>query len=651
MNTLVVKENEILFSRPGEMISISAVGEGCIRFRSSANGSISDENWNLMPQKAPSSITETKTGAAMTSGDLCFSIDLSGKVTVYKNGNIILEEYRTQPWDPEYRHYLNKGSRLWRAQVTFKPKPNEHLFGLGHGANGVFDMKGCSVELENLNGRCSIPFLYSSLGYGFLWNNPSVGTCNCCNNKTEWIASCTQQIDYVVISGSPKETVSKLADLTGHAPVLPHWASGFWQSRMRYESQEQLLEVARSYVERKIPLSCIIIDYFHWTEHGDYQFDPKYWPDPKAMADELHQMGIKLMVSVWPSINANSENYREMNARNLLTRTTRGRNIIHEFLGANTYIDTMNPETRTFVWEKLKKNYIDQGVDSFWFDAAEPEFFPGQWDNLIFCKGNGDEVALLYPYYYAQMIHDGMKSIGKADESVTLTRAAWIGSQKYGTAVWSGDIPSTFESLSDQIKSGLNMAMCGIPWWNTDIGGFYGGDIQSDEFKELIVRWFQYGVFCPIMRLHGVRNRIAPPTPGIREPSGGPNELWSFGEENYEILKELVQLRERLRPYIESHMQEAAEKGYPLMRPMFFEYPEDEHCYRTGEQYMFGSSILFAPIAARGQTEKEVYLPKGKWVHTSTRQIYDGGCTVKIHADLRDFVAFTKLGDPVIEAF
>ncbi len=651
MDTSILKENEILFSRPGEVISVTAVGEGCIRFRASANGHISDEDWNLMPQAAEASVVETEDGVTLTTGDLSLTIDPKGKVTVTKKGKCILEEHRAQPWDWEYRHYHNIGSQLWKARVCFKPNPGEHLYGLGHGPNGVFDMKGCSVELENLNTRCSIPFLYSSLGYGFLWNNPSVGTCNCCNNKTEWIASCTRQIDYVILSGDPKEVATKLADLTGHSPMLPHWASGFWQSRMRYESQEQLMEVARSYVERGIPLSCIIVDYFHWTEHGDYRFDPQYWPDPKAMADELHEMGIKLMVSVWPTINEQSENYAEMNRRNLLTRTTRGRNIVHEFMGANTYIDTTNPETRAFVWEKLRKNYIEHGVDNFWFDAAEPEYFPSQWDNLIFSKGNGDEVGLLYPYYYAQMVHDGMKSIGKADETVTLTRAAWLGSQRYATAVWSGDIPSTFESLSEQIKSGLNMAVCGIPWWNTDIGGFLNGDIQSDYFRELIVRWFQYGVFSPIMRLHGVRNRIAPPTPGIKEPTGGPNELWSFGEENYEILKELVLLRERLRPYIEQHMQEAADKGYPIMRPMFFEYPEDENCYLTGEQYMFGSGILFAPISGQGQTEKEVYLPAGKWVHTKTRQVYDGDRTVTIHAEVRDFVAFTKLGDPVIDLF
>jgi len=207
-------------------------------------------------------------------------------------------------------------------------------------------------------------------------------------------------------------------------------------------------------------------------------------------------------------------------------------------------------------------------VDALWFDEAEPEIHPEQFDNLIWHAGRADKVALLYPYYYSKLAYDGFKSLGRED-IVTLTRCAYLGSQKFASLVWSGDIPSTFESLSYQVKAGLNMAMCGIPWWNTDIGGFYGADIESDYFKELIVRWFQFGVFSPVMRLHGSRIKHGERSQ-IIEPSGDPNELWSFGEENFEILKELVLFREKLRPYIGEQMKSASEKGYPVMRPMFF---------------------------------------------------------------------------------
>ena len=297
-----------------------------------------------------------------------------------------------------------------------------------------------------------------------------------------------------------------------------------------------------------------------------------------------------------------------------------------------------------FVFSKLRQNYLDNGVDGLWFDEAEPEIHPEHFDNLLFYIGRGDEYGLMYPYYYAQMAYDGFTEMGKVP--VTLTRAAYLGSQRFGALVWSGDIYSSFESLAEQVKAGLNMSVCGIPWWNTDIGGFWGADTQSEEFRELIVRWFQFGVFSPVMRVHGNRNRHGEKKRDVKEPSGDPNEIWSFGERNFGILKELVLLRERLRPYIET----ASEKGYPVMRPMFFEFPGDETYYSLGEQYMFGDDILFAPVVNKGQTEKEVYLPEGKWILTKTKESYlPGWHTIKTEID--EFTAFVREGAEVIECF
>jgi len=456
-------------------------------------------------------------------------------------------------------------------------------------------------------------------------------------------------MDFVVIAGTPKEACTTLADLTGYAPKMPEWATGFWQCRLRYETQEELLAVARKYKELGIPLSVIIADYFHWTEQGDYKFDPKYWPDVKAMTDELHSMNTRLVVSTWPTINNNSENYWYMRSNNMLMRTARGPDRVFDFYGWQNEIDVTNPATRDYVWRKLKENYIDNGVDALWFDEAEPEIHPEHFDNLIWYKGRGDMVALLYPYYYSKMAYDGFRSIGR-DDIITLTRCAYLGSQKFGSLVWSGDIESTFESLECQVKAGLNIAMCGIPWWNTDIGGFYGADITSDYFKELIVRWFQYGLFSPVMRLHGSRIRHFEPTAGLLEPSGDPNEIWSFGEKNFEILKNLIFIREKLRPYIQKQTDTASEKGYPVMRPMFFEYPDDEVCYTLGTQYMFGDDIIFAPIVEQGQTVKTVYIPDGEWILTKDKKIYTKG-TYEITAEIDEFIAFVRNGSDVIDCF
>ena len=635
-----VSKNEIQFIRNGEVVRLSACGENCIRFQATANRAISEQNWTLTPQNQNAKAYIENDCAVLETGKLKAVLQTDGKATYYSNGRKILEEKYELTFNQGIRNYRNNVSGKWRARVTFCPNDNEHFYGLGHEPTGCFDLKGCSVDLRHLNTKCSIPFVYSSLGYGFLWNLPSTGQCELTRNHTRWTSDSTEQIDYVVIAGNPREVSNMLADLTGHAPVMPHWASGFWQSRLRYETQDEVLSVAQKYKELGIPLSVIVIDYFHWTEQGDYKFDPEYWQDPKTMSEKLHEMGVKLMVSMWPTINEKSENYKTMLDGNMLIRTAQGSNKVFDFYGPQAEIDPTNPDTRKFVWQKLKENYIDNGVDCLWFDEAEPEIHPEHFDNIILSLGRGDEVGLIYPYYYAKLAYDGFKSMAR-DDIVTLSRCAYIGAQKFGTLVWSGDIPSTFESLSAQVKSGLNMSMCGIPWWTTDIGGFYGGDIKSDYFRELIVRWFQYGVFCPVTRLHGSRNGHDR-TRDIIEPTGGENELWSFGEDVFEILKGLVMLRERLRPYVEKHMKIAAEYGVPVMRPMFYDYPDDEICYTLGEQYMFGDDILFAPITHQGQTEKNVYLPKGQWIRTTDKTEHTGGRTVKCRAEINEFIAFVR---------
>ena len=644
-----LKDNKIYMTRAGEAVCISACGKNSIRFQAAPSGKLIEQNWTLMPQEVPAKVWEEEDKAVLETGTMRAELTHDGKLTYFRDGKQILREQPEMTFNSGIRNYRNKGSHLWTARISFEANENEHFYGLGHEPTDCFDLKGCTYDLRHLNAKCSMPYVYSTLGYGFLWNQPSTGRCELACNRTRWTSDSTRQVDYVVIGGSPREVAGTLADLTGHAPMMPDWATGFWQCKLRYETQEQVLSVARRYKELGIPLSVIVIDYFHWTEQGDYRYDPKYWPDPRAMADELHKMGIRLMVSMWPTINEKSENYQTMLDNNMLIRTVSGSNRVFDFYGPQAEIDPTNPETRKYVWQRLKENYVDNGVDLLWFDEAEPEIHPEHFDNLILSLGNGDEVGLIYPYYYAQLVYDGMKEMGR-DDIVTLSRCAYIGAQKFGTLVWSGDIPSTFESLRKQVKSGLNMAMCGIPWWTTDIGGFYGGDIESDEFRELIVRWFQYGVFCPVFRLHGSRNGHDR-TRDIIEPSGGDNELWSFGDRDYEILRDLVFLRERLRPYIHDQMAIASKDGVPVMRPLIFDWPEDETCTSIGDEFLFGDDILFAPIVNRGETSRRVYLPAGEWVFARDGKEYAGGQWITCTAELNEFIAFVKKGASVLSAF
>lgn len=648
MENVKINGNEILFQRAGELVRITPCGNNAIRFQGFPDCSIIDENYTLMPQNVDCEIVREERSITMVQGKTKVVLKSNGKVTFYHNDNIILEEQPELTFHNGYRNYLNRHSGIWSCRVTFEANENEHFYGLGHSMNNPFDLKGGVYDIINTNANCVIPYVYSSLGYGFIWNNPSIGTVELANNRTRWKTDSAKFIDYVVIGGTPKEVTQTLADLTGHSPEMPDWAMGFWQCRLRYETQEKLLEVARRYKKENIPLSVIIADYFHWTEQGDYKFDTKYWPDVKAMTDELHNMGTKLVVSMWPTINENSENYQAMKNANMLIRTTRGSDRVFNFYGWQAEIDVTNSETREFVWSKLKQNYLDKGVDALWFDEAEPEIHPEQFDNILLKKGRGDVVGLLYPYYYVKMAYDGFKSMGR-DDIITLTRCAYLGSQKYGALVWSGDIESTFESLKCQVHAGMNMAMCGMPWWNTDVGGFYGGDTTSEYFRELIVRWFQFGVFSPVLRIHGNRERHGEKS-NLKEPSGDPNEIWSFGDENFETLKDLVTLRENLRPYIKENMLIASEKGYPIIRPMFFEYPDDEICYSLDQQYMFGDDIIFAPIVNQGQKVKKFYIPNGKWTLTMNGKEYEKGWH-EVNVGKKDFVALVRENSTVIEAF
>lgn len=658
MPRIKILENSIIFERRDELTLIEPYGINCLRYRSTRNIKLSDENWTLLPPatKDQCVIEGDEKCATLTNGDISVTLTAGGgwvgsSLTYYRKGKKILGTH--DEGDPVTR-FTHLSGNSYQVKAIFDSNPEEHIYGLGQEQEDQFDRKGCSCNLVHYNTKSTLPVIYSSLGYGFFWNNPSPGRCETTLNHTVWCSDNAYQIDYLIYVGNtPADVMKTYCDLTGYAPKFSPWAAGFWQCKLRYESQEDLLEVAREYHHRGIPLAAIVIDYFHWTEQGEWKFDPTYWPDPKAMCDELKTLGVEPVVSIWPTINPNSENYHLMNDENMLVRTENGQYGTFDFYGQQTFIDPTNPKTGPYVWSKVKENYYNYGIKTYWLDEAEPEVHPQQFNNLRFYIGNGAQTALLYPYYYSKIFYDGLKSEGE-EEIISLTRAAYPGSQKFGAIVWNGDIKSTFEALRQSVTSGLSMSMCGIPWWNSDIGGFHSGDIESDYFRELIVRWFQFGLFSPVMRLHGVRNRMTNQVdrhPGVKERSGGDNEIWSFGEQNYPILKALIDLRERLKPYILKYMDLASESGAPIMRPMFFDYYEDAICYTLEDQYMFGEDILFAPIFVQGMTERSVYLPKGSWINVNDKKHYEGEQFVSAKAEIDQFIAFVKSDSEVLNIF
>ncbi len=646
-----------------ELLLIEPWGKNSLRVRATQRHEfIADDNSALLaPAETDAQITINGNAAVITNGKITCEVTGSGLLR-FKNqdGKVLLEEY--QRIRDMFGGTVEFASALEIQSRTFQPKagmdnykliarfePNdEKLYGMGQYQQDILDVKGCVIELAHRNSQASVPFVLSDKGYGMLWNNPAIGHVTFGKNVTEWVAESTKQMDYWITAGdTPAEIEEAYADATGKVPMMPEYGLGFWQCKLRYQTQDEILEVAREYHKRGIPVDVIVADYFHWPHQGDWKFDKDYWPDQAGMVKELKEMGMELMVSIWPTVDAESENYEEMAELGYLTRSDHGKRIGQ--LGDACFIDVTNPDAREYVWGKMKKNYYEDGIKVFWLDEAEPEFTDYEFDHYRYFLGSDLEVGNLYPKYYARMAYEGQEAEGQ-ENIVNLLRCAWAGSQKYGALVWSGDIDSSFKSLRNQLAAGLNMGIAGIPWWTTDIGGFHGGNIYDKKFHEVFTRWFEFGAFCPVMRLHGCREPFKAPlgtTGGGKHVSGAENEIWTYGEEIYEICKKYIELRERMRPYTRSLMAAAHEKGSPIMRPLFYDFPADKKAWEVTDQYMYGPDVLVAPILYEEVREREVYLPEGQWKNINDGTVYEGGQTIVAPAPFEAIPVFVKVGAEV----
>ena len=652
--------NRIIFHYDAEELWIEPWGENAVRIRATKNAHMPEENWALLPQKNTTcEISFNENGASLTNGKVKVCITSGGKITIYnQKGELLLEEYwrnRRDLLDPkcsaievEAREFCpNIGGDYHLTMRLQSVDKNEKIYGMGQYQQPYLNLKGTDLELAHRNSQSSVPFALSSLGYGLLWNNPGVGRVVFGNNIISYESYATKVLDYWFVAGdTPAQIEEAYAKATGTVPMMPEYGLGFWQCKLRYQTQEELLEVAREYKRRNLPLDLIVIDFFHWPKQGDWKFDPVYWPDPDEMIRELNEMNVKLMVSIWPTVDRESENYEEMLEKGYLIRTERGFRTGLNFEGATIHYDATNPGARKYLWEKAKKNYYDKGIRIFWLDEAEPEYTAYDFDNYRYYLGTDLEIGNIYPVEYAKTFYEGMESEGQ-ENIVNLLRCAWAGSQKYGALVWSGDIASSFESMKNQLAAGLNIGLAGIPWWTTDIGGFHGGDPNDPAFRELFVRWFQWGAFCPVMRLHGDREPRQPQygtTGGAHCCSGAANEVWSYGDEVYDICVKYMNIREQMRDYTRSLMEEAHEKGTPVMRTLFYEFPEDKECWEVEDEYMYGNKFLVAPILAAGVKKRRVYLPAGaQWRDCESNKLYDGGQYINVEVTLENMPVFQKV--------
>ena len=510
----------------------------------------------------------------------------------------------------------------------------EAFYGLGQHQAGVWNYRGESVDISQDNSNIAVPFLVSSNGYGIFWNNDSRSRFN--NRFANYLyvsSEVADVIDYYFFYGPDLDKViAAYRELTGQAPLFGKWAYGFWQCKNRYKSQAEILGVASKYRELHIPADNIVQDWFWWNKMGEPVFNKNY-ADPKAMIEDLHQNHFHIMFSFWPSFDPGSPVYEDMDKRGYFIDRT----IVGGFhpLG-NALYDAFNPEARKYYWELIDKSLFQIGADAWWLDTDEPETEHRETSILVTNKvalGNGARYAAMYPLMTTMAVYEGQRAASDQKRVFILSRSAFAGIQRNAVTAWSGDVESNWVSFARQIPAGLNFELSGIPYWTTDIGGFILGHPDDPAYRELFIRWFEYGTFCPIFRLHGTR---APDT----------NELWSYGPEAQTILTSYDRLRYRLMPYIYSVAWKTTSEGYTPMRPLAMDFRTDVRAQNIGDQFFFGPAILVNPVTEPGATTRHLYLPKAKWFDFWTGRTTEGGA-IDAAAPLERMPLYVRAGSIV----
>ena len=410
------------------------------------------------------------------------------------------------------------------------------------------------------------------------------------------------------------------------------WAYGFWQCKNRYRSQEEILGIARKYRELHIPADNIVQDWFWWNRKGEHIFNKNY-PDPKGMVDQLHKDNFHLMISVWPFFEPGSAVYDEMDKRGWFVDKFKFAKPPYHTDAMAVY-DATDPEARKYYWQLMDKALFNIGIDAWWLDTTEPET-EGQEENILLhhklAIGSGDRYVNIYPLMTTGAVYDGQRSASDKKRVFILSRSAFAGDQRYGVTAWSGDINSDFLTFARQIPAGLNFALSGLPYWTTDIGGFVSGDPDDPGYRELFVRWFQFGTFNPILRVHGTRKTDQ-------------NELWSYGPDAQKILTSFDRLRYRMLPYIYSLAWKTTSESYTTMRPLVMDFRTDVRAQNIGDQFMFGPAFLVNPVTEPAATTRALYLPQSKWYDFWTGSLITGNRTIEADAPLERLPLYIRAG-------
>ena len=572
----------------------------------------------------------------------------------------------------------------FEARLEFEFSDNEALFGLGSHEEGHGNLRGKSRQLYQQNMKAVVPYFVSTKGYGVLVDCSSLMTFHDDAQGSYIWADVVDELDYYFIAGGTADAVTRgYYFLTGKPPLLPKWSFGYVQSKERYVNAEEIFEVVREYRRREIPLDVVVLDWKSWPNGngwGQKSLDPARFPDPQSFINELHGLGAKLMVSVWPIMTGGCENQKELLDQGLM-------------LGDQSTYDAFQEPARRMYWDQANRGLFSNGVDAWWCDCTEP--FEADWNGAIKpdpierlkintsrSKRYLDEGLInAYSLMHSRGIYEGQRQATDRKRVVNLTRSSYAGQHRYSTITWSGDVSATWDTLRRSIPEGFNFCATGEPYWTLDIGGFFiktdpslwfwSGDYEKGcrgltdmeamdpdsgdtgctdlGYWELYTRWLQYGAFLPMFRSHG---------------TDAPREIWRFGEVGglfYDIISKYIKLRYRLIPYIYSVAARISSDGMALVRAVALEFPEDTMTHNLLDQYFFGPSLMVCPVTAPmyygrnstpitgGDKTRSVYLPKSRaWYDFWTESPYDGGQQVTVNAPLETLPLFVPAGSIII---
>jgi alpha-D-xyloside xylohydrolase len=561
----------------------------------------------------------------------------------HKDGNADIL-YDRRPTDPPF----------FQVGASFATPPDEHFYGLGQNQEGNLDRRGhvlrCAHDYNAPSGQSvCVPFIVTNKGYGLVWDNPSATTVAFgFNDQVRWTSEVGQRVSFFVIAGKTYDEIyTGYRTLTGDTPMLPKSAYGYIQCKQRYSSQDELMAVAQGYRERHYPIDDLVIDWFHYTKMGEMDMDPAKWPDPVGMNKQLHALNFHTMISVWPRFVPEDRYYATVLKNGWFEKLADGtptNGLPYDRAGSD--IDTTNPEAARWYWNVVKENYVAKGFDAFWADETEPDLPP---NGSYFHIGPGTQFFNVYPLFHTAAFYDGFRR-DLSSRALILARDAYLGAQHNGTIFWSSDISGNWDTLKRQVSTGINFVASGLPYWSTDIGGWQylpsshkpdrtalldPSDAREnvghyDDYPELYVRWFEYGAFQPNFRSHGSRPQ---------------NEVWSYGKQAEPILVKYLRLRYQLMPYIYSLAHATHETGAPFMRGLFMDFGSDPKVADIGDEYMFGPSLLVAPVTEQGRISRTVYLPAGTdWYNFWTNERFRGGQSIAVDAPIDTIPLFVRAG-------